>query len=159
MRLFFALWPPRETALALERWAKPLGGRCTAAQKIHLTLAFLGEASPERAVLAARRVQAPLFDLPVDDARYWIHNRIVWVGPREMPPALALLAESLQLELYRESFMLERRSFAAHVTLLRKAPEQLLPPLPRLVEWPVNEFALVHSSGGRYETLERFRLG
>jgi hypothetical protein len=34
----------------------------------------------------------------------------------------------------------------------------LLPPLPRL-EWPVNEFALVHSSGGRYETLERFRLG
>ena len=158
MRLFFALWPPRETALALERWAQPLGGRCTPADKIHLTLAFLGEANEKRAAAAARRVLAPAFHMSVDEARYWTHNRIVWVGPREMPPALARLVESLQHELYRESFILERRSFAAHVTLLRKAPEQPLPALPPL-EWPAQEFALVQSAGGRYETLERFGLG
>ena len=32
MRLFFALWPPRETALALHDWAKGLEGRATPAQ-------------------------------------------------------------------------------------------------------------------------------
>ena len=157
MRLFFALWPPRETASALERWARPLAGRCTPVDKIHLTLAFLGEADAMRARAAAGRVQAEAFRLPVDEARYWRHNQIVWAGPREIPPALARLAESLQLELYRESFALERRAFAAHVTLLRKAAEQPLPPLPH-VDWPVGEFALVGSANGAYQTLERFAL-
>jgi 2'-5' RNA ligase len=158
VRLFFAIWPPRETASALERWARPLQGRCTAVDKIHLTLAFLGDADAERAAAAARRVEGEVFDLPLEAARYWRHNQIVWAGPQEAPGALAALAESLQLELYRESFILERRPFAAHVTLLRKAPPQPLPPLPRLA-WPVNEFALVRSAGGAYETLERFPLG
>ncbi len=158
MRLFFAIWPPRETALALERWARPLAGRFTQAGKIHLTLAFLGEADAARASGAARRVQEAAFDLPLEEARYWRHNQIVWAGPRETPAALSRLAGGLQIELYRESFILERRPFAAHVTLLRKAAEQPLPPLPR-VHWPVREFALVRSAGGAYETLERFALG
>ena len=158
MRLFFAVWPPRETALALERWAQGLEGRCTAAARIHLTLAFLGEVDERKAGMAARRVQARPFALPLEEARHWAHNRIVWAGPRQAPAELERLAESLQLELYKESFILERRPFAAHVTLLRKAPAQAMPPLPR-VEWPVREFALVKSAGGAYETLERYALG
>ena len=89
MRLFFALWPSHETAAVLERWARPLAGRGTPADKIHLTLAFLGEAEPERAARAARRVQGDAFDLPLEQARYWSDNHIVWAGPRETPPALA----------------------------------------------------------------------
>jgi RNA 2',3'-cyclic 3'-phosphodiesterase len=161
MRLFFALWPPRETALALERWARPLDGRCTPADKIHLTLAFLGEVDEQKAIAAARCVQAPAFGLPVEQARYWGHNRIVWAGPRETPAALTRLADCLQLELYKESFILERRPFAAHVTLLRKAPAQTLPPLPG-VAWPVQEFSLVGSllgmHGSSYQIVERFPL-
>lgn len=158
MRLFFALWPPRESALALERWAQPLEGRGTPADKIHLTLAFLGEADAQKALGAARRVQEAGFRLPLEEAGYWGHNKIVWAGPREAPGGLVRLAENLQLELYKDSFILERRPFAAHVTLLRKAPAQSLPALPR-IEWLAKEFALVRSSGGWYETLERFSLG
>jgi RNA 2',3'-cyclic 3'-phosphodiesterase len=157
-RLFFAIWPPRDTASALARWAEGLEGRRTPVDKIHLTLAFLGEADAGKAKAAASRVQAGTFSLRLNEARRWAHNQVVWAGPRELPGGLARLAEVLQLELYKEAFILERRPFAAHVTLLRKAPAQPLPALPA-VEWPVTDFALVSSSGGSYATLERFRLG
>ena len=108
MRLFFALWPPRETALALHEWAKGLEGRATAAEKIHLTLAFLGGVEPAKLIAAAKKVQAQAFELPVDTAKYWRDNHIVWVGPREIPDGLRLLVERLHFALYRAEFILER---------------------------------------------------
>jgi len=157
MRLFFALWPPRETALALERWAQGLEGRRTPCDKIHLTLAFLGEADPGDAASAARRLQAARFALPLEEAGHWSHNKVLWVGPRAAPAGLTRLVEALHFELYKASFILEKRPFAAHVTLARKAPAQPLPALPPM-QWPVDEFALVGSSGGSYRSLERFSL-
>ena len=158
MRLFFALWPPRETALALQEWAKRLEGRATPLEKIHLTLAFLGGVEPAKLVAAARTVRAPAFELPVDSAKYVRDNHMVWVGPREMPDGLKTLVERLHLALDRAEFVLERRAFAAHVTLLRKARKPTaIEPLPK-VEWPVREFALVNSAGGAYEVVERFAL-
>jgi len=158
MRLFFALWPPRETALALHEWAKGLEGRATPVDKIHLTLAFLGGVEPAKLAAAAKKVQAQAFELPVDTAKYWRDNHIVWVGPREMPEGLRVLVERLHFALYRAEFILERRAFAAHVTLLRKARKPAaIEPLPKL-EWPVREFALVNSAGGAYKVVERFAL-
>ena len=163
MRFFFALWPPAGTARALETWASALEGRITPADKIHLTLAFLGTVSPEKAIGAARRVQGRPHELSLEKAQYWKHNRIVWAGPREVPPELKLLVESLHLELYRAEYILERRPFAAHVTLLRSAPAPgELPSLPK-VEWPVRELTLVQSAnsskGSVYEVVERLALG
>jgi RNA 2',3'-cyclic 3'-phosphodiesterase len=163
MRLFFALWPPGATAHALATWADEVqrvtSGRRTAEGNIHLTLAFLGQADPEKAIAAARRVKAQAHRLPIEEARYI--NRMVWVAPKETPPALAALHEKLAMELYREEFILERRPFAAHVTLIRDARRAPLPPVPA-VEWPVREFLLVRSSvssrGATYEPLERFTL-
>jgi 2'-5' RNA ligase len=162
VRLFFAAWPPPETAQALARWAQPLEGRRTPPEKIHLTLAFLGPADPERASAAARHVEVRAHSLPIEVAKYWKHNQIVWAGPRETPTALAALVESLHFELYRAEFVLERRSFAAHVTLVRKAPRPAsLAPLPE-VDWPVREITLVRSNvsskGATYEVLQRFPL-
>jgi RNA 2',3'-cyclic 3'-phosphodiesterase len=161
-RYFFAVWPPAATAAELEDWAKALEGRVTPAAKIHLTLAFLGAVAPEKAIAAARRVKASPHALPVENAQYWKHNKIVWAGPREIPRELKALVESLHLELYRAEFVLERRPFAAHVTLLRSAPPpRELGPLPR-VEWPVSELTLVRSTnsarGSVYEIAERFAL-
>lgn len=157
-RLFFALWPPRETALALHEWAKGLEGRATPAEKIHLTLAFLGGVEPAKLAAAAKKVQAQAFELPVETAKYWRENHIVWVGPREMPKGLRVLVEQLHFALYRAEFILERRAFAAHVTLVRKARKPAsIAPLPR-VEWPVREFTLVNSDLSRYKVLERFAL-
>ena len=166
MRIFFALWPPAPTARGLAEWAaaaqRSTGGRVTAEDKIHLTLAFLGDADPEKALRAASRVTGQPHALPMEEARYWRDNNIVWAGPRDTPPALAALHESLSRQLYREEFILERRPFAAHVTLIRKARAGRLPALAAL-EWPVREFSLVRSSlssrGSTYEVLKRFALG
>ena len=170
MRLFFALWPPRETARLLSDWAQEAqrrcGGRATAEESIHLTLAFLGDADPARALAAAQSMDAAAqtraFELPIETARHWRHNKIVWAGPQATPPALAALVEALQQALFREQFILERRPFAAHVTLIRKASrEASLPELPA-IHWPASEFVLVRSApgnaGSRYETVQSFPL-
>lgn len=166
MRLFFAVWPPAKTARVLADWAREVardtGGKATAESQIHLTLAFLGEADPNKAFNAANRVRGSPHALPIDDTHYWSHNKIVWVGPKSMPPALGDLASQLQRALAGQSFVLEKRPFAAHITLLRKArAPQSLPPLPA-VEWPVSEFLLMQSSvsskGSAYKPLERFPL-
>jgi RNA 2',3'-cyclic 3'-phosphodiesterase len=165
MRLFFALWPPVAAAGLLDEWAgmvqQATGGRRTPEGNIHLTLAFLGKADAERAIRAAKRVRGKAHHLPIEQARYVRANRMVWVAPRETPAALSALHESLAMELYREEFILERRPFAAHVTLIRDAQRAELPALPE-VAWPVSEFVLVRSSvssrGSTYEPLERFTL-
>ena len=166
MRIFFAVWPPPQTAAALAEWARQAqqatGGSVTREEKIHLTLAFLGDADSAKAIDAAKSVQGKAHCLPIEQARYWRDNRIVWAGPRETPPPLLELFKRLELELYKRDFILERRPFAAHVTLIRKArAPKSLPPLPAL-DWPVREFALVRSTlssaGSAYEVLGRFAL-
>jgi RNA 2',3'-cyclic 3'-phosphodiesterase len=165
MRLFFAIWPPTAVAHTLAGWSetavRSTGGRRTPEGNIHLTLAFLGKADAERAIRAAKRVRGQAHQLPVDEARYVRANRMVWVAPRETPSALSALHGRLAMELYREEFILERRPFAAHVTLIRDAQRAELPALPE-VAWPVSEFVLVRSSvssrGSTYEPLERFTL-
>jgi 2'-5' RNA ligase len=163
VRLFFALWPPLITAQALADWVvKQAEGRPVRAGNIHLTLAFLGEADPEQARAAAKQVKASRHLLPIEEARCWKHNAIVWVGPRSTPQPLEDLVRGLQAALTSASFTLEKRPFAAHVTLMRKARAvQALPPPPS-VEWPVDEFLLVRSrvtrEGASYEPLERFSL-
>jgi RNA 2',3'-cyclic 3'-phosphodiesterase len=166
MRIFFALWPPAGTARALAEWAREAqrstGGSVTQEGKIHLTLAFLGDADSASAIDAAKSVQAKTHALPIEQARYWRDSGIVWAGPRDTPPPLLELFRRLELELYKRDFILERRPFAAHVTLIRKArAAKSLPPLPAL-DWPVREFVLVRSTlssaGSAYEVLGRFAL-
>lgn len=166
MRLFFALWPPPAAARILADWAgkaaRDTGGKPVAAEKIHLTLAFLGDADPKEAIAAAKEIHGEAFDLPIEESEYWKRNRIVWVGPRQIPAPLERLVTALQLELFRAEFILERRPFAAHVTLLRKARMALaLPDLPP-VRWHASDFVLVQShtsrTGPTYATVQGFPL-
>lgn len=166
MRLFFALWPPRQTAQALARWAAEVseqsGGKLTVVENIHLTLAFLGDGEPDKAIGAARRITGRRHALPVDAARYIKRNEMVWVGATTVPPALTALAADLHAALRAAGFVLEERPFAAHVTLLRKVRRpRAIPPLPA-VDWPVEEFLLIRSrtspKGSVYEAIEHFPL-
>lgn len=169
MRLFFALWPPAATVAALAVWAgkaqAATGGKPTRPEAIHLTLAFLGEVSEGRvadAINAAKKVRGVPHALPIELAKVWAHNSIVWVGPERTPPDLDSLARSLRAELRAGGFAMESRPFAAHVTLVRKAHRAArLPPLPA-VNWPVEELTLVRSkllpNGSTYEIIERIGL-
>ncbi len=168
-RLFFAIWPPPGRAAALHAWAEAVqpacGGRVTRADAIHLTLSFLGEipeAAIGGAIQAARCLRCLVHAVPMEQAVYWRHNRIIWVGPRQAPAPLQCLAEDLKSALENAGFKLEDRPFQAHVTLVRKAREpRELPALPPL-DWPVNDFLLVRSrpaaAGSAYEMLQRFPL-
>ena len=166
MRLFFAVWPSPRTAQALGAWAAEVhessGGKVTRTENIHLTLAFLGEADPTRAIGAAQPLTGRRHALPIDAARYWKDNKIVWVGPARMPEDLGELAARLHKALRSAGFTLEERPFAAHITLIRKARVPTsIPPLPK-IDWPVNEFLLMQSrtspQGSTYEPLARFAL-
>src|SRR5205823_4923757 len=78
VRYFFAVWPPAETARALETWASTLQGRVISTEKIHLTLAFLGGVDPVKAIAAAKRVEGNPHAVPIEKAQYWRHNKVVW---------------------------------------------------------------------------------
>jgi 2'-5' RNA ligase len=166
-RLFFAVWPPREAAAALHRWAgearRSSGGRVMRLETIHLTLAFLGDVEEGRLrELKALELTGSRHLLPIELARYWAHNGIVWVGPEETPGPLLALANALNRELQARQFRSEAREFAAHVTLIRKAhAPDALPALPS-VRWPIEECVLVESrpagAGRNYEVLARYPL-
>jgi RNA 2',3'-cyclic 3'-phosphodiesterase len=168
-RVFFALWPDPEVRSVLFRHGqglqRALGGRLTREDSVHLTLLFLGDV-PEDSLLrlheAAAGVRFPPFHLTIDTAKCWRHNNIAWVGPGAMPAALADLAGDLAAAAGDAGFAVERRPFAAHVTLVRKATCRLLD-LQIRVDWPVREFALVrsalHRDGSRYAVIARWPAG
>jgi len=153
--------------VALHRWAgeaqRSSGGRVTRLEAIHLTLAFLGEVEEGRLPeLKALQLTGSRHLLPIEQARYWTRNRIVWVGPGETPGPLLALANDLNRELQARQFRSEAREFAAHITLIRNAHAPgALPDLPP-VRWPVEECVLVESraagAGRTYEVLARYAL-
>lgn len=167
MRLFFALWPPRAAAEALHKWASAVhddtGGRVTQVETIHLTLAFLGDVEEDLLPLLREfKLKAKRHALPIELARYWKHNHIIWVGPEKTPARLSEVVSSLQTFLKQNQFKLEEREFAAHTTLIRKArAPKVLPPLPKIA-WPAEEIVLVRSrlsgKGSSYEVVQQYPL-
>ena len=152
-RLFFALWPDRESARHLrqqaEQCAQRLGGRPMAESTLHLTLAFLGEVAGERLATLhtlVERVETQPFRLRLDCLGFWPHNRIVWAGCKRMDPALEALATRLADVLREGGYSLEKRRFVPHLTLLRKVPSDPVE-LPAMmpVEWDCERFVLVGS--------------
>lgn len=135
----------------------------TRAETVHLTLAFLGDVDGELVPdLKGIAVRGMRHELPIKQAVYRDRNRIVWVGPSEIPEELEFVVSNLQERLRERKFQTEKRAFAAHVTLIRKAREpRVLPPLPAVL-WPVEEIVLVRSQlsagGSRYERLASFAL-
>ena len=107
--LFFALWPDEAVRMQIEERAKALDGehhprgRLLKPARYHLTLHFLGEhadMSPqliEDVANAAGRVQAPAFDLSLDQAGSF-HN-VWWLGCAQPPEGLQVLWHALGTEL------------------------------------------------------------
>ena len=150
-------------ARALAAWAREAqrecGGRATREDLIHLTLAFLGDADPGVASAAARAAPGKVTSLPLEVARYWKHNRIVWVGAVRSPAPLLDLAQRLARTLRGQGFRHDKREYAPHVTLVRDARRAPASAAPAIV-WPMADFVLVRSTPGarrsNYEIVKRY---
>ena len=165
VRLFFALWPPSELQGRLAAWANQAAGRGRAMRRenLHITLAFLGDTDaalvPQLIALAAG-VRFDPVRLTLDRVAYWKHNRIIWCGAGEDPPALSALVSELRARLDSGGILYDRKPFVSHVTLVRNSAG--LPAAPAWVPlvWEAVDFALVSSTRveGRvtYEVMRRF---
>jgi 2'-5' RNA ligase len=167
VRVFFALWPDAEVRQALMRVGlkmhRQLDGRLTREESIHMTLLFLGDTPEERLAPLARAAAGVPFEpfaFGIEQADCWKHNKVAWVAPRDTPAPLARLVSALEERVAAEGFRFDRRPFAPHITLVRKArcvPLELN--LPR-IRWAVREFVLVRSqldsNGSRYAVIGRW---
>jgi len=170
-RLFFALWPDAglvsELSNIAKNFAERAGGRATRPETLHLTLAFLGDVPVARIAelrQLAGAITAPAFDLMLEQAGIWQHNRIFWLGCAT-PPALGSLVATLDGRLGDAGFRVRGAGhhFVPHLTMARKV-DNLLAPLPATlrISWPCRHFVLVRSclsaAGPAYETIADFTL-
>jgi 2'-5' RNA ligase len=163
--LFFAILPSEHARTALadvaEGLGRELGGRPTPAEKVHLTLVYLG-ATPTARVGQARQAAGAFvasgFDLHFERLGYWPHNRIVWAGTKEAPEGLLALQGWLESALRAQGFELETRPYAPHITLVRRARQRMAGREIAPVSWRAERFCLMRSAASRYTVLEEWPL-
>lgn len=165
-RVFFALWPDDATRTSLVRATRDAvrssGGRPIAKERLHVTVAFLGDVDAGGLDLArgAAPIRVGELDLTLDVLGVWPQSRVLWLAGREVPDALNVLEQELWAALEDRGFHREERVYRPHVTLARRARavEEAVAP----VHWHVTELVLVESlPDGRnvhYEVLERWPL-
>ncbi len=128
LRLFVGLDLPWGLKARLATLAGGLpGARWVAAESLHLTLRFIGDAAPHQADEidhALAGVQARGFRLRLQGLG--LHHRngrptTLWTGAERTPP-LAHLQAKVETALQRAGLPAERRRFAPHVTLARLDP-------------------------------------
>jgi len=169
LRLFFALWPDDATRDALNRTGKWLhqhwGGRRMRADTLHITLAFLGSTPTDqldRLVACADCVHPEPFELILDQAGFWRHNRIGWLGASEIPLPHFELVRALNAALQVAGFPVDTRPHVPHVTLLRNTAGGAVPACTP-VRWRASDFVLVksvtESDGAHYEVIRHWPLG
>jgi 2'-5' RNA ligase len=166
-RLFFAVWPDAAAAAALAVLARQLagvcGGRPVPAEKLHITLAFLGEVDADRTadLLGCAAARARPFRVELDRVGAFRRAGVAWAGPSMPAPELVALQEALAACLGAKGFALEEREFNPHLTLVRrierKTPVASISP----IAWNADAFTLVRSETGigRYTVVERWPLG
>ena len=176
MRAFVAVFPPPSVRHALIEAAQTVphaGFRLTAPQRVHLTLRFLGDLSPEAlpriaaALEPVREGQVP-FDAVTTGFGVFpsaCRARILWAGVGEGAESLRALAHAVEACLQPEGFAPEDRPFVPHITLGRASRPKPFEPadatLPEL-RFTVSRVDLVQSKHGTtgvaYSTLASYHF-
>lgn len=165
-RLFFALLPDEVLRARLAADLRPVvavsPGRAVSAERLHITLLFLGGVAPEKlpcVETVAARVSAACFTLVLDRIGYWRHAGVLWLGPQPSP-ALDALHAALAAEIAGCAIALEDRPYRPHLTLMRGLRRQPvpLPDLPAAVRWEARDWALMESTSFGYRELGRWPL-
>ncbi|MCS6944231.1 MAG: RNA 2',3'-cyclic phosphodiesterase [Sutterellaceae bacterium] len=125
-RVFVALWPPRSVQRQmfllghrLQRYAER--ARLVPAERLHLTLAFIGTVVPASAVEVARKLRtldSPPFEWVLDRIGYFAGAQVVWLGGEPIVPLISC-AGAVREALQCMNIAFDNRPFVPHVTLLR----------------------------------------
>jgi 2'-5' RNA ligase len=142
-RLFYALTPGAEARarIAQHGAARP--------EQLHLTLAFLGDAQPSRALLAGERAaaQAAPFAFALDETDSFHGGTWILRAPAA---AFTPLLDALHRHLHACGLRAqdEARPFVAHVTLRRRAPIALPRAAIAPIRWQADALRLYDSDLG-----------
>jgi 2'-5' RNA ligase len=165
VRLFIALWPTDAARAAIAQWQSqwtwPERASIVRAERMHVTLHFLGDVAPQRIAdlgYVLKRVPAPGFGLHFGQPDIWQRGTAV-LRADSSPVTLRGLHARIGLALSEIGLPVEQRPYRPHVTLARRASGAKPPPNDADVAWEArNGFVLVQTLGGGrgYEILERF---
>lgn len=148
-KLFFALWPDETVRQALVRLQQPVRGRLIPPEKLHLTMAFLGQQPAEALPVLReiwRAVRLPPLRLEVDSYGYFTRPHIAWAGMSAPPAALLVAQAELMARLEAAGFSAATHGeFKPHITLAREAKEAPAEFSGAPVLWEVAGLALVES--------------
>jgi 2'-5' RNA ligase len=176
VRLFVALELPKVVRAELARLEGALEPRVpnakwVPAHNLHLTLAFLGWADPERvpdisaAVASAVEGQVDFTSRLAELGAFpsFRRARVLWVGLDDSTGGIAGLASAVSEAVARIGFPQEERPFSAHVTLARLRVPAAVDPGGSVVEQlsvPIERVTLFRSKLGkpspRYEEIATF---
>ena len=126
----------------------------------------MGTASAEQQACYSRiadAVRGRSFTLELDQFGHFPRPQVVWLGPSQIPAALADLQRALVDELARHcGYVPESRPFAPHITVWRKVRRFRQPESVTTTSWAVSEFVLASSrtleTGAEYSVLRRWSL-
>jgi RNA 2',3'-cyclic 3'-phosphodiesterase len=164
VRLFTALWPDAATRAAIaacqHEWAWPQQAAPVRAERLHITLHFLGDVAAQRLPELVRELRVPFeaFTLDLVHAEVW-PNAVAVLEPATVPPALAQLHGTLGKTVAQLRLPVDARPYRPHVTLARRAQGAAPPAQRPAIRWPAPDgYVLVRSlpGGAGYEVLERY---
>jgi 2'-5' RNA ligase len=159
-RLFIALWPDARVRSALAAhqhgWRWPQRAAVVPADKLHVTLHFIGNVAAERVDDLKAALRRPFTSFAVEPTSAGVWHGGIAVVETDLPPALSALHAALGDALASLELPLDSRRYRPHVTLARKAQGATPPAIPTTLRWSVDGYALMLSAAGRYTVIERY---
>ena len=166
-RLFLALWPAPEESDRLReyfrQWTWPKGSTPVQADRMHLTLHFIGAVPAAHVPEIGAGLQVPIrpCELRPTQAAIWPRG-IAVLQATQIPDGLAQLHADLARALRALGLPVEARRFRPHLTLARRAAGAVPPAVAPDLRWRVDAYALVESvlgHGGGYTIRQRYGGG
>ena len=163
LRLFVALWPGPATRTGIAAWQQawiwPPRAAPVKADRLHLTLHFLGDVPAHRLPEIAEGLRAPFepFDLELGHGEVW-PNGVAVLEPTRTPAQLERLHTALRGAVIALGLPADERPFRPHVTLARRALGAEPPAQSPRLRWRADEgHVLVRSlpGGAGYRVIER----
>lgn len=158
-RLFIALWPPADAAKSLRaRCVEAMGSEnsgCLAADRLHLTLHFIGQVDSNQRAALQDGICAPFAPFELRLSRWEAWSRGLFVSrPLVAPDALIRLHAELGHRLRELACRTDTRPFRPHLTLARcsvgpgATGAARTPQWPPPIAWLVQDFRLCESLSG-----------